>query len=335
MEELSIVNIVQLTLHYANCELELLKDRMMMLDRFEVRITELMTFMSAKELIAIMYSYVKAGKGSEKFFGLLDQRVVLLIDQMTVDEIKKILNIAVVASQDLRKTIFRAVELYILKNLKTLPRLHLAEIFYLFCENAQGESEFYSKLEIHLMSQIFLLDEQQLTDVLWGFSINKIYNPEKFLKRAEEAVLQKIEKFTVKQLSVIVWGYSRNFQGSAPLFEKIEQVIQARSLAPKDCAHLLWAYVQNHPIQQLTLDKFTETILQGQDLLDSWDLSTILWAYARLENPPLEVYPALEHQVLEVLEEFSPNELIQVFRSYVETRTETQRLADETCELLT
>lgn len=78
--------------------------------------------MTPRDLLGIFYSYVKMGKGSDKFFDLIKERVILLIDSMSILEIQKVLNIAVIGSPKLKGEIFRTVELYIIKNLKTLPR---------------------------------------------------------------------------------------------------------------------------------------------------------------------------------------------------------------------
>lgn len=52
-------------MHYGNTENEGLEIRVSMLEKFEVRLFELMTFLNAKELIGVLYCYVKMGQGSE------------------------------------------------------------------------------------------------------------------------------------------------------------------------------------------------------------------------------------------------------------------------------
>ncbi len=64
-----------------------------MMELFEPRIIKLARFLNSKELICILYCYIKTGYGTEALFHCLEDRVVLLIDTMSMYDVKKIMTI--------------------------------------------------------------------------------------------------------------------------------------------------------------------------------------------------------------------------------------------------
>lgn len=60
---------------------------------------------------------------------------------MTITDIKKLLVIAANSSKTpLRTAIYKAVEMYIRKNIDKIHRSHLPDIFLAFCENSRAGS---------------------------------------------------------------------------------------------------------------------------------------------------------------------------------------------------
>jgi hypothetical protein len=127
--------IVSLLLHYATSRHEEVSIRNEMLDLFEPRIIKLARFLTTRELTAILFCYLKLGKGSVILMRSLEERILNTVDEMTILEIKRFLTIASVAAVSLKKAIFTSVERYIIKNINKIPKVYIAEAFYLYCEN--------------------------------------------------------------------------------------------------------------------------------------------------------------------------------------------------------
>ncbi len=63
---------------------EKLEIRNKFLDAFEGRIIKLSKFLNSRELICVLFCYIKTGKGSDLLFRSLEERVLLTIDEMTI-----------------------------------------------------------------------------------------------------------------------------------------------------------------------------------------------------------------------------------------------------------
>jgi hypothetical protein len=56
--------------------------------------------------------------------------------------------------------IFRTIEAWVTKNIKTIVKSDIPEIFFNFCENNVGTEEFFSLLEPKLVDHVFNMTPQ-------------------------------------------------------------------------------------------------------------------------------------------------------------------------------
>ena len=140
---------------------------------------------------------------------------------MSIDDIKRMLTI-ISNRQTSIKPIFDTVEAHIRKNFKILKREDLSNLFYSFCENNQGSEWFYTFMESKLIENIFQMSNQLIADCLWGAAVSQLLKQKVFFQKAEEAIVDKLESFTVRQLATIIWSFCYKKLGSEILFKKIE-----------------------------------------------------------------------------------------------------------------
>ncbi|KRX01111.1 hypothetical protein PPERSA_08212 [Pseudocohnilembus persalinus] len=200
-----------------------------------------------------------------------------------------------------------------------------------------GSPQFYELMEAKLLEIIFVLNSELLSLCAWSFAVNQhTFKANLFMKKLEEAFPQQIKNSSIRDMSRIVWSMCRTKGPDSPLLDQIEQEINQRQLSGKDCAHVLWGYILNKPLQGKTLEKLVKTILSQKEQLDSWDVSTIIWSFSKYEKHDIFkfIYIELYDQVMEVIDEMNNEELLQVIRSYIETQNETQELVDESREIL-
>ncbi|KAL4487865.1 hypothetical protein ABPG72_022725 [Tetrahymena utriculariae] len=320
IDEISIEALTKLITHYSNNQNEKHDSRVKMMNIFEKRILKICRFINPQELIAIFYNYIKIGMGSDLLFRNLEERIFLLIEDFNIQQINKILIIASNRSES-KKTVFAAVEAFVLKNLEKLNEQTLPQIFFNYCENSIGSEKFYTVVENKLVSMAHNMAPELLSKCTWGFTVAETDKGDLFYKKSEEASLIKLKEFSVKDLSTLIWSFARVQKGSSEFYEKVEKQIQSRFnvLKGKDCAQLLWAYTQNHPLTIYSIEFMRGIILRDRKELDCWDVSMILWSYTKFEEyDSYDMFVDLQEQMIQLLDEMLPEEFIYCFRSYLE-----------------
>lgn len=151
--------------------------------------------MTPSELIAMYYSYMKIGLGSEVLFRSLEERLYLTIDDFNVQLIEKILIISS-NREESKKSVFKMVEEYVMKNKDKLDYHVLPSIFFHFSENAMGSHVFFTAVENRLVSMIYLMNSEMLAKCAWGFAIAHTNRGSLFFKKAEE-VVDSLDVFVV------------------------------------------------------------------------------------------------------------------------------------------
>ncbi len=81
-------------MYFALSPREKLSDKKELLENIMLHLFKTMKFLSNKELIQAFYAYVKTGLGTPVLYGLIAERMKLLISEMSLGEVETLLVIA-------------------------------------------------------------------------------------------------------------------------------------------------------------------------------------------------------------------------------------------------
>lgn len=260
MEEMNIDNLLILLVYYSESTKENIKTISSILSFLEKRFLQLLIFLTPQELITSLYCFIRSNKGSQKLLDELEKRCILTLDKFTIKEIDKLLIISTMRDVNKAK-IFKLCEEIILKDIKLVKHNFLPSIFISFCENGVGSETFYNVISNILTNSIFLYDADQISKLVWAYSIKK-YDSDIFYKKAEEFIKLNISNFSPKNIALLVWSLTEVQKGTTDLFVKFESEIETKieSMNIKDIAQILWGYTNKMRLRKAVIDKILDKI---------------------------------------------------------------------------
>lgn len=260
MEEMNIENLLILLVYYSESTKENIQTISSVLSMVEKRITQLLIFLSPQELITSLYCFIRSNKGSQQILDELEKRCILIFDKFTIKEIDKLLIISTMRNVNKAK-IFKISEDMILKDIKLIKHNFLPSIFISFCENGVGSETFYNVISNILINSIFLYDADQISKLVWAYSIKK-YDSDIFYKKAEEYIKMNISNFSAKNIALLVWSLTEVQKGTTDLFIKFESEIENKieNMNIKDIAQILWGYTNKMRMRKAIIDKILNKI---------------------------------------------------------------------------
>lgn len=87
-------DLIQLLMYFALNPKEKIADKKELLDNIMLHLFKTIKFLTNKELIQVFYAYVKTGLGTPVLYGLISERMKILISEMSLGEIETLLVIA-------------------------------------------------------------------------------------------------------------------------------------------------------------------------------------------------------------------------------------------------
>ena len=328
-------------MHFATNDLENQVTKQEIMTAIEKRLSQSHIFLNNSQLLAVLFAFIKYGKGSEAFYELMEQRTLTLIDTFTVEQLRKLIIIYANLPKYAHR-IFIAIEKHVIDNIKKIPRGFISTLIQTFAELGYTSERLYGHAQNILISNVYNMDNEEFSKNLWAFSTQGEAK-DLFFKKASECIKAKIDQYNAKQLSTFVWSLSKvNFEDQE-LFDKIEEQIYAKlqtnSYSIRDISRILWAYIQNVPLRPPTVDLMKSECERLKKDAEAWDIAIILWGFNKFEPYPVaDFFKNLQDVSTELLPEMTNYELSISLRAYAETNVGDEALykafVEKTLEVL-
>ena len=315
--------LIQIILHYSENPNVNPAIREEIFQKAEERLCISHIFLNTQQMLGALYSFIRVRKGSDAFFRLMQDRVLLNVDSFSLDEINKLM-IIFSNLPHYAPPVFSAVEKHITKNIKKIHRESVSRLFQLFSEFRCGSLDFFNRLIDYLVGQVYNMSAEEFTKNLWACAQLEVSGADVYLKKAHELVEAKKDLFSIKELASMAWSFAVAGYDEKPLFLTIEREIQKHMLREdevtgRDLAFVLWAYVQRIPMTKHTLDRIKELILVKKETLNEWDVATILWGFSKFKGYPVkDFFKELIEPSKKLVEKMDGYELAISMRAFAE-----------------
>jgi len=322
IEEMDMEHLTSFLMHYATNPLEDQVSKNEIITKIENRLSKSHIFLNNNQILAVLFAFVKYGKGSDTFWELMEHRTITIIDTFTVDQLRKLL-ILYANLPKYSKSIFKAIETHVLKDFKRIPRSFISELLQTFTELGYKSESLYKTTENFLLSNVYNMTNEEFCKNLWAFSTQGDKS-DSYFKKAVECAKTKLADYNAKELSTLVWSFSNIGYQDQALFDSIEEQIyaklRAQAFSIKDISLLLWGYIQRVPLRPPTVEFMQKESARLKENADAWDMSIILWGFSKFENFKIgSFFTELQDQCRELVPEMTNYELSISLRAYAET----------------
>lgn len=322
-------NLILFLLHYVNNPLENQISKHEVVSRIEKRLCQSHIFLNNSQILAVLFGFIKYGKGSDIFYELMERRTITLIDTFTLDQLKKLVTLyANLPKQS--HSIFKGIEKHVIENFKKIPRSFISILFQTFAEFGYVSENLYKNTETYLLNNVYNMDNEEFSKNLWAFAL---YGPksEVYFKKAAECARTKLGEYTAKELATLIWSFSTGHYQDNELYNLMEEQVycklQTHSYTIREIAVLLWAYIQKVPLRPPTVDLMKSESLRQKNEAESWDIAIILWGFSKFDNYSVkELFKELEDICIELIPEMTNYELTISLRAYAEANVGNEAL---------
>ena len=341
IDEMKMDDLTLFLMHYATNDLENQLTKHEIITRIEKRLSQTHIFLNNSQYLAVLFAFIKYGKGSDVFYELMERRALDLIDHFTIEQLKKLIILYANLPKH-AKSVFVAIEKHAIDNLKRIPRGFISTLLQTFAELGYVSDRFYSHARNILLNNVYNMENEEFSKNLWAFSIQGDIQ-DTYFSKAAECIKSKLPEYTAKELSTFIWSFSQVNHKDQDLYNQIEEQIyaklQTQSYTIKDIALLLWAYIQKVPLRPPTVDlmKSESERLKGE--AEAYDLAMILWGFSKFEGYPVEdFFKNLQDVCKELIPEMTNYELSVSLRAYAEANVGDEALykafVEKTMEVL-
>jgi len=329
LDDMDMENLTSFLMHYATSSLEDQVTKHEIITKIENRLSKSHIFLNNNQILAVLFAFIKYGKGSETFYELMEHRTITIIDTFSVDQLRKLLTLYANLPK-YSKSIFKAIEKHVLKDFKRIPRTFISELLQTFTELGYQSESLQQTAEHFLVSNVYNMSNEEFCRNLFAFS-TKGDKDDTYFRKSAECAKTKLSSYNGKELSQLVWSFSNVGYKDQELFDSIEEEIyaklRAQALSIKDIASILWAYIQRVPLRPPTVEHMQRESIRLKESADAWDISIILWGFSKFEGVQIATFfKDLQEQCRELTPEMSNYELCISLRAYAETNVGDEAL---------
>ena len=323
-------HLVMFLQHYATCLLEDQVVRHELMTLFEERLSKSHVFLNNSQIVAVLYSFIRYGKGSDTFYTIMQSRTITLIDTFTLDQLQKL----IVLYANLPKyagLVFSAIETHVRKNFKKIPRPFLSTLFQNLVEFGYGAEETFNMIANFLVGNVYNMTNDEFVRNLFAFSIERKVYKENYFTKAAECAKTKMNTYTGKEIATMVWSFSNVGLSDTELYDMIEQEIYDRldekKFSLREISSILWSYVQRVPLRPPTVDLMKSEIIRLKEEAEAWDVAIAVWGFSKFEGYPInDLLKSLSEKCEEVIPEMNEYELSISLRAYAEAQIGSESL---------